>query len=285
MKIVIISDIKGKSPGIIPYGLNLARTMQSEVDIVHVIDTRVNQGVATPYADSHTITPAEKLSFEEILNKEKGEIREALLQIISREGSKLNYPLKINLRIEETSITNELAGGSSGAGLALINKDPDGQLFLSRKEMIDVCRGFKGLALFVPSGLELTAFENVLLPSGFSEKERKAFKEISRFTSRFQPFINAVTINGNDKAISGKWKRDTLALFTGCEINFNVLQGNHQHETLISYANKINPDLILFAEQSKTLIETIFKKDLLEKLLDQTDIPILFYHVQNEKSS
>lgn len=276
MKLVIISDIKGKTPSIIPYGLNLARTMQCEADIVHVVDTRVNQGVATPYADSHTVTPAEKLSFDEILNKEKEEARDALDKIISLEGSRLNYPLKINLSIDQTSIINKLVGDFSGNPLVLVNKDPDGQIFLSRKEMIDVARDFNGFTLFVPPCIEPTRFEHALLPVGFSENERKAYRKISHFTGYFHPFINAVVITGKNETAPENWKSQTAALFEPSNVNCHILPGNDYDETLILYAQKIRPDLILLAEQPKTFIKTIFKKDLIEKILDQTNIPVLF---------
>ena len=52
MRITIISDIKGNAESIIPYGLNLAKHLKGEVNLVHVIDSRMAQGVSSMYADS-----------------------------------------------------------------------------------------------------------------------------------------------------------------------------------------------------------------------------------------
>lgn len=71
MKIVIVSDIRGSSESIIPYGLNLAKRLETEVEIIHVIDSRVIQGVPSRYADSQSIAAGNKQTVNEIIQKEK----------------------------------------------------------------------------------------------------------------------------------------------------------------------------------------------------------------------
>ncbi len=72
MKIIIISNIRSKSESIIPYGLKLARYLESEVDIIHVIDSRTEPVLPSSYADSQTFAlGGEKFTYADTLNREK----------------------------------------------------------------------------------------------------------------------------------------------------------------------------------------------------------------------
>ena len=90
MKTIIISDIRGGFNSIIPYGLRLARTMESSVTVVHVIDPRVSQAQYSSYSDSHSLTPGEPMGYNETTNKEVTTINSELENYLSRETSRLN---------------------------------------------------------------------------------------------------------------------------------------------------------------------------------------------------
>ena len=86
MRIIIISDVKGQTQSIIPYGLDLAKYLESEVEIFHLVDSRIQQGVSSVYGDSHSITPGKKLSHPEIIEREKQQIEKELDQMLSQRG-------------------------------------------------------------------------------------------------------------------------------------------------------------------------------------------------------
>lgn len=69
--------------------------MECELDIVHAIDSRSYHRMLSSYADSQTITPGNKLSHDEIMRREKKSAQKALDKMLSKEASKLNYPLKM----------------------------------------------------------------------------------------------------------------------------------------------------------------------------------------------
>ena len=57
-------------------------------------------GVGSPVSDSQSITSGDKLSLEEIRQREKGKAEQSLDKFLSKEASRLNYPFKINTLIE-----------------------------------------------------------------------------------------------------------------------------------------------------------------------------------------
>ena len=108
MKIIIISDLNSRWETIIPYGLNLAKNLEAEVDLLHIIDPRENQAQYTSYSDSQSITPGSTLSQDEVIQRERNLAELKMDKALSAEVSRLNYPLKVNRIIESSSIDDQL---------------------------------------------------------------------------------------------------------------------------------------------------------------------------------
>ncbi len=131
MKTIIISDINGKSESIIPYGLTLAKMLESEVDVIHAIDSRLHQGEYSSLSDSQSITPGKTFSHEEIMQREKDKVQIQLDKLLSSEASRLNYPIKINTLVEKDSIINSISSKikEEPSSIFVISIEPDGYIF------------------------------------------------------------------------------------------------------------------------------------------------------------
>ncbi len=284
MKIIIISDIKGNAESIIPYGLNLAKYLQSEVDILHTIDSRFQHGVSSSYADSQSLTPGSKMSHEEILQREKTTAHMALDKVLSREASVLNYPLKINTIVEENSVKNGLSSiiGTIPNVLVLVNSQPDDYTFHSHKEIIDTFKNSNFQILVVPPGKVFREFNKVVLATNFSSDDNfDKYPEAFSCLNEFNPHIDAVDVAKPkkylDKELKSKaWLQVVEKMVFLSTIKTNVLTGNNYLETLRSYIDKTKPDLVLSFKRNHGLFNNGFDKNLLINLIEKTDLPVLY---------
>ncbi len=283
MKITIISDIKGNAESIIPYGLNLAKHLEAEVDLVHVIDSRMAQGVSSIYADSQSITPGNKFSHAEIIAREKQQVAEKIDQVLSKEASKLNYPLKVNVDIEENSIENKIANGlnAGASSLMVINKETDGAIFESQKEMLGCCKAFNGISLLVPSGEEFQPISNALLPTDFSDEEFDDYRNVADFLRGFHPVVNAVGLaNEKNEDELQQWEKKLSEIFKHSAVNHKVLTAGDFEAQFIDFVELIEPDLTLIFERPRNFITSLFKKEFVLKILEQTHAPVLYYSMK-----
>ncbi len=283
MKIVIISDIKGESESVIPYGLNLAKRLEAEVDIIHTIDTRMQQGVPSMYADSQSITPGSKFSFEEIMKREKSAAEIDLDKILGMEASKLNYPLKINTIIQEGSIEDavEKIGANNHDELLLVNSQPDNFNFETTPEIFETIRECSP-ALIVPPGMEFHEIRKVMLLTDFNTDDGfdKYFKSDS-FLNEFNPLIHAVDVASQeeymDKELQSKaWLQVVETLVFSSEVKTNILTGDDYLETIMNHVSITNPDLIMINKQRKSLFKKGFDHKLFEDIMEQIHLPILY---------
>ena len=284
MKEIIISDVLGKLDSIIPYGLNLAKKLQVEVDVIHSIDSRSQQGVHSPYADSQTITPGSKLSHEEIIEREKNMTELALNRLLSREASRLNYPLKINTVVEENTILKSIQKSTRdwGKSIALINSQPDNYIFNSHNEILETINNIQSLVLFVPPGLNFKKIEKILLLSDFSTNDTiTKLVDISLFLKKFDCSIDAVSVAkpqeyANHELMGKAWLQSVRkTVFPTSTVVTNVLTGNDYFNTLKEFLERSTHDLILFNFSGSGSFNGNLRKKLIKNLTSETKLPVL----------
>lgn len=281
MKTIIISDIHGKSESIIPYGLNLAKTLESEVDILHPIDPRTNQGAYSSYSDSKSITPGHTYSQKEIIQREKNKAQIKLDKLLSSEASRLNYPLKINTVIKEGSISEMIQEElkKSIDSIFVVNIEPDENMFLSKSEILSTAKNNKAILILVPPETSFKNYKNVLLPVNFSSTSIDKFSGLQFFFQRFNPVINAVDVAKKNDYIdselkSQNWKTLLEDLQIASNIKVNSLEGEDYKQTIINYITRNNPDLLMLLHEKENSVNYIFKKNELDEILKRIKIPV-----------
>jgi len=283
MKTIIISDIKGKTDSIIPYGLNLAKNLESEVDILHIIDSRTQQGVQSAYSDSQTVVPGEKMSHEEIVEREKDFAKKELDKILSKEASRLNYPLKINTIVEEDSVEKKIKEqvNSDPQCLVLVNSVHDNFIFHSQEEILEVISNLKAIPLMVPGGQDYKDLKDILLISDFTSKDITLVKDKIGFLDGFKPVINAVDIarpnnfekkESKSKALEGVIK-DRLTPF---KTELNIITGSKYTDTILDYIDHKKPDLVMLLKNKESLFTRMLQKKRNEKLIKNITVPVLY---------
>ena len=282
MKTIIISDIKGKNESIIPYGLNLAKNLESEVDILPIIDSRSLHGIQSAYSDSQTIVPGNKMSHEEIVDREKKHAEMELDKILSKEASKLNYPLKINTIIEVGSIESKIKTQvkSNKDCLLLINSAYDDFIFHSGEEILDTIYNMETVSILVPPGHDFEEPKNIYLISNPEPKKLSKIKDQISFLKPFKPAITSINVvkpkNFEKKQLKSNSLEDMMKdRFTPFSFNVKTLAGNKYMEVLMDYVKKSKPDLMMNLLQRKSLFNNLLQKRRNGKLLGESNVPVL----------
>ena len=283
-KVIIISDIKNEEESIIPYGLQLAKRIESEVDIIHIIDKRDNTGVSSSYADSQSITPGKKLSHDTIMLKEKNEIESALDHLLSREGSRLNYPLKINTVVEEGNIEATLKEKieKNLNSIILMNENTDHQIFTSQHEMVKLVEKTEAYSLIIPPGFEFKSFETIVLSTDFSNKDFENYADLFYFLNKFNPLITAVDVHKDNnyatKELESKaWLNAGKNIIPELNLKTNILHGKDYIPVLQNYLKLNKPDLLILFKRKQNVLEKFLSSNPEKEIIQKSDRPVLYY--------
>lgn len=284
MKIIILSDVKSKSESVIPYGLRVARALESEADVLHVIDDRLQDGHYSPHSDSQSITPGETLSKNEVIQREKNRANIMLDNLLSREASRLNYPLKVNRIIKVNRIEDELAerAKENPENIFVINSKANNYTFNSTDDVLSTVRNAGCAALLVTPDMSFKNFERVVLPLNFETELFDFFRDVKFLFENFEVSVDAVTLSNKKNYYELELKADAWKkvakdyVLPNTSLKANVLEGKSFKDAIIDYTQKNKPDLItIFQEKGKN--KAVFKNNELEILLKNTNIPVLLY--------
>lgn len=285
MRTIIISDIRGSAQSIIPYGLNLARAMDSKVVVVHVVDPRINQARYSSYSDSQSITPGEPMGHEESSNKEITMIQTDLDNLLSRETSRVNYPLKVETVVKGGNIEDEIERliKEETSSLVVVSAEADGAVFGTKEEIFDIIKDSKAMSIIVPPGTEFREYKKILLPVDFDSTELEKFSDLSFFFNAFDPVINAVAVATEDNYSemdlkSNSWTNVAKDTLLPAKVRANVLKGDDYTETVINYGSRNDFDLIMMFQHKKNLFKNNFKTGIVEAIVEQTNIPTLYFY-------
>ena len=282
MKTIILSDINNSAESIIPYGLRFARELESEVDILHVIDPRTHLGYYSSLSDSQSISPGDTLSHAETIQHEKNRASIKLDKLLSAEGSRLNYPLKINRVIVKNSLENELEQrlAQNPDTLLLVNSEVDQDMIDTTEEVVRLIKKTGVPSVIVPPGESFKSDINALMPLNLDHNKFSSLADLKFFFTGFKMTIDAVGVvsNGDYTTMELKsiaWK-DAVSDFYLPKTNLktNILEGETFNETISNYFKRNNRDMLLLINDNEN--SKLSVPDTVE-LLDSIKKPALVY--------
>ena len=282
MKTIIISDINNSAESIIPYGLRIARGLESEVDILHVIDPRSHQGSYSSVSDSQSISPGDTLSHAETMQHAKNQASVKLDKLLSSEASRLNYPLKINRVIVENSLEEELEQrlAQNPDCLLLVNAEADEDMLDTTEEIVRMIKKTGVPSVIVPPGQSFKSQMSALMPLNLDENNFSSVTDIRFFFDGFQITIDAVGVvsNGdytNMELKSVAWK-DAVSDFylPKTELKTNILEGKDINATIGNYFKRNDRDLLILINENNDTKSSVL--DTVE-LIDSVKSPTLVY--------
>jgi hypothetical protein len=286
MKNIIISDINTKNKSIIPYALNFAKFIDDKVRIIHPVDPRVHQGIASAYADSQSFEVGDKMTHEDIAEREKHQAWTSLNKLLSKEASKLNFPLRIDTIIEENSIHSLLMDeiGNGQSSCIISSTSFNGTAFYDLAEFLEITNKFNSIALVVPPGHKATTPHKLIVLYNFNSGNDD---DIFKMLESLRPIKISVSIADISKqnkyhemlVKSEAWKQAANNYFgLSNPLTTNILVGEQFTDTAVNYIRRNNYDMVAIPHNIKELTGmSKYPKNKLEELINDLALPVLLY--------
>jgi hypothetical protein len=281
MRTIIISDTTETSNNVIPYGLNIGKYTETKVNVLHLIDPQLLEGPYSSYSDSQTFSPSEKLSHEQILEREKVSAELEIDRVLSREGSRLNYPLRIEHQIEITDTENTLNEilSSHENPLLVTAASPSKSSVKELSEILKIGRNNNTPVLVVPTGKRFLKPETALMITTLSESDTAVQQMVFNWIKPFGLAID-VFVAGDEHTEdqAENWKQE---IFPDDPLLINevtLLNENPDLNQLNRLIEDNKPDLVLLPLSNQGVFGSYFLEEKRAKdFVDQTGKPVLFF--------
>jgi hypothetical protein len=286
MRTIIISDITETSDSIIPYGLNVGKHTETRVDILHYFDPRLIHGKYSSISDSQSISPGEKLSHGEILHREKEITRAQIEKLLSKEASRLNYPLRVNTITEiediETAISLQLKKYDNP--IVITGTTPGSSMTANLQDLLNLIIKADGRILIIPPGKKFEKPEKCCLITDLTSETNKKIQKLFSWLSPISTKVyTSAVVNTDFKSFGDQrmeeWKR-ALAPYND-KIKSDTTEVFYFNEIALAFeiiCEQKNPDMMVMPYNKNTeLSKYLFAYNNLKKLVEQIRIPVLIY--------
>lgn len=284
MKTILISDLETKRESVIPYALNFTKHIDDTLQIIHLVDSRKQKVASSAYADSQTFEVSKKLNYTEVKERDLHQNRLALDRILSKEASRLNYPLRVNTVIEENSIESRLNSEqkTEETSIILASSEMEGTIFHDLDEFLEVAGKYGKFSLLIPPGHSFKTPQRVAVYHDFEKGNKVDLSDVLSFLKCFKPEVTIVDVTNKrsyknllDKSIAWQkvtqkeWELDLL-------LHTELLGGENKEKILIDFFNQMQFDLLAIPlKKSKGI--GLYSSGSLNQLILETGLPIILY--------
>ncbi len=286
MRTIIISDITETEKSIIPYGLNIGKHTETRVDILHYYDPVIVHGTYSPVSDSQSITPGEKLSHEEILFREKEITGARIDKLLSREGSRLNYPLRINPTVEiadpDSAIIEKI--GKHNNILVITGTTPSHSMADSLEDLLTILCKTDAKILIVPPGKKFAKPAKCCLVTDLTSPANQKLKTLFQWINPlFEKVYTSAVVqlerNPLQKQQLEEWKQALMPYNE--KLNSDASEVVRIDESGIAFENICRhkcPDMVIFPKNEKSHFSPyLFADNNLKRFSEKFDIPVMLY--------
>jgi hypothetical protein len=286
MKTILISDVGAKKESIIPYGLNFTKHIHDSINIIHVVDPRQQHANSSAYADSQSFEVGRKLSHSEVFEREKHQARLKLDKMLSKEASKLNFPLRVNTIVEQNNIKNSLSKevGIDEPSVIISNSAFNGTNFYDFDDFLESTRTFNNLLLIVPPGYKFSIPKKILIQYDFDLGQIEGIYKVMETLKPFKSHLTVADVACANKYVeleskSTAWKqmaKDHIG--EDLRITTNILNSKNYELAFLDFIRSNNYELAAFNKNTKLSSGFgFYSRNIAKHMVDKLNIPVIIY--------
>lgn len=289
VKIIFISDLGEKHETVLPYVLNFTKHISNNLSIIHVIDPQKLPTNSSTYVDSLNFEVGNKLSHQEIIDHEIHKAKLLLDKILSKEASKLNFPLRINTIIEADSLEQKMSDelNTDELSLIMISKNLEGTMQHGIDEFFEITKPYNNISLIIPSGFKFSIPEKVFILYDFDSNIHDGIYNVINALEAFDPLINVADVVKQQDDLkfiemeikSAAWQQQAGKFIKqDSQITTSILSGKQYSETLLSFIQENNYDLVAIPKHIKdSITSNIFSDHVPKQLIHRLETPVILY--------
>jgi len=282
-KIIINIDFFDHADYLIDYGLEMARELSGNIQLIHVVESREIGMEASPNGHmtdagiEQTLLTSNKENADKWMQEKVRKIEEQIKGNISIEG-KVIIGIKPDVLLSESS--------NKETELILTEEEHESGLIAKiagsdTKMIIDEA---KCPVLFIPRNYAFKGIKQIIYATDYEKADIDTLQKTINLFKVFDPSITAVHQTKNIDFQMKIKQRGFLDIVRQKldfdQINFITVDGQKDVQEIIDYAQKIDCDMIIVLKQNRDFLEKLFHSSSSHKIVAKSNIPVLVYHEQ-----
>ena len=276
-KILFPTDFSKTANNAFVYALEMAKFLDAELIVLHVYDLPPVSYEGYPSYVSDVYESIELSNFENF--KDEVPLLRKIAEEHQLEHIKMSHVLEqgdlvsiIKNLVEDEKINMIVMGTNGASGLKEAFLGSNAGTVIQRVPI---------LSLTVPTTAKFDAIKKIGFTTRFTSKERRALLQVIAFAKTIKAKVKCVYVKTLDSDIKeskiDKWRQD----FKKDPVEFFVIQNEDIKGTISDFLKKQDIDILAMLSYKHTFLESLFKKNIVKKMVYDTDVPILALHEDN----
>ncbi len=281
--IVIPVDFSANTRNTIQYGIFLADELNLDVELVHVIHV--------DYPSYGQINPVETISYPPNIEEQKNAARKKFDDILKE----LDYSKPRDVNIKDSirpgfyvSVVAAESNKESTEFLLLTGQGKEDKVPGIAAESIDVIvEGSSSPVIVVSPQAEFKKIKRILYATDFQEEDIDSLKELSAFGRRFDAEIMAMHITDNPD-FKERMKEKGFSEIVSEKVGYKHIKvismpSEKVAKGIAENAENMYADMIALLKENEGFWKNLFSKSTTEKLIKETDLPIIVFNQPNKE--
>ena len=140
--------------------------------------------------------------------------------------------------------------------------------------------------LTIPHAYQGNKVSNIAYATDFDKTDGRAIAQLLQLLAPFKPTMHCVHIgkseNGKDQDNLQRLRDKLTGLYTETSINCTLLEGDNVAKTLQQYIKDQHIDILAVTTHKRSGLSNIFHPSLTQKLVLESEVPLLVFHSPEE---
>ena len=276
-KVIITVDYNPNSEKVVNKGYELAKMMNAEVCLLHVLSEMRYYGIEyQPFMGYEGYAFPVDYNIQEEFVK----VAEDYLQQAKRHIGGEN----VSTKLVEGDTANEILKYSNECGADLIVMGTNG--VTGAKEVvfgsntINVIRKVDCATLVIPKGFQYKKPHTLFLPLDQTDSlNSKAFLKLLSYVKTFKTSLDVVRVIPQDEGTPEAQDQEHLKTnLKNTTFDYQLVKNKNIHEVVAQYLNKNKADLMALLVQKETAFERFLTASDTKKISDDLKVPLFIFH-------
>ena len=255
------------------YALNLAKSIDAQVYIMHVYELPMITGSLSAGLIQNVYETVEMGSFENFKDNipqlrkiaEDNQLSEIPMKFILEEG---NFLYILRETIEEESVDFVVMGTDGNTGF---------EKMLFGSHTINVITSLKIPILSVPQGMSFQGFKNIGFTTVFDQKDKDALKYLIEIANRHKAKIHCMHVSKDGK-FNHQVLKDWENQFANDPVVFEIYHDSDAVNAVLDFIKDKNIDLLTVVSRNKGFFDKIFSPGFTKKIANKNITPLFVFH-------
>ncbi len=280
-KVILHTHVHNSLHAIIDFALLLARDLEKELEVIHIVDTRsisYSSGGIEP-----TVESGQMLNYD-ILNQQKEGMEKTLHETINERKEVLNadLPVSYNVHIDNPEWLLNAISKKEDTYLMLLPESATEGGLKGYEQYKHLLNDLHCPILLFPDDIKYAPLKKMVVATNYQKEDIRILDKLRDLAKHYQSKVLTLHVNEGEAfeyQLKEKGFEQILEEKVDYpDINFKAIDHDEAEKAIGEFSERIQADLLVLHKGHRNIFEKLFSKSRARKIIEKVHMPVLVFN-------